>query len=225
LHPCNEEINSYFLPDNPEPIYTDIVPTEANHNRYDNAVRYADRQFGRIVDFIEEDGKLNNTIIVFTTDHGEDLLRRHGSSGHGMSIYNDEMHVPFVLYIPGQEHQDIYDNVAQVDFFPTLFDLLGYSNPEEFQGKIMKKNNRVLFYLQSFRYMIGSIKDNMKILFNMHDETIEIYNLSEDPGELNDLIDSIDSSKYFNATMGWYSCQMEYYDLELWNEGVLAPEC
>ena len=217
--------NSYFLPDNPEPIYTDVIRGKPNHNRYDNAVRYADRQFGKIVDFIESEGKMNNTVIVFTTDHGEDLLHRHNESGHGMSVYNEEMHVPLVLYIPGVEHQDIYDNVAQIDFFPTLFDLLDYSTPEEFQGKIMRENNRIIFYIQSFRYMIGSIKDNIKLIFDMHGEEIEVYNLTEDPEELNDLVDSIDYSKYFNVTMSWYSCQMEYYDLELWNEGIIVPDC
>jgi len=224
FYPDDKE-NSFFLPDIPESVLTDIIPTPANHNRYDNAVRYADRQFGKIVDFIEDNGKMNNTIIVFTTDHGEDLLYRHNESGHGMSIYNEEMHVPLVLYIPGQEHRDIYDNVAHIDFFPTLFDLLNYSVPEEFQGKVMRKNNRIILYLQSFRYMIGSIKDNIKIIFDMQNEEIEVYNLTEDPEELSNLVDFIDYSKNFNATMSWYSCQMEYYDLELWNEGVIVPDC
>ncbi len=194
-------------------------------NRYDNALLFIDKQIQRIIDVIEKKGEMNNTIIIITSDHGEDLEGQHDQYGHGMSIYDEEIHIPFIMYIPGIGHKDIYDNVAQIDLFPTIFDLLGYSIPEEFQGKVMRKNSLIISYIQSYRYYMGLIDNDMKIILDMHDEEIELFNLTEDPQELNNLVGSVNHSVYFNELMEWYLCQLDYYDKELWTKGELAPKC
>ena len=194
-------------------------------NRYDNALLFMDKQVGRMMDVLEEKGVLNNTIVIITSDHGEDLESKHDKYGHGMTVYNEEIHVPLIMYIPGVEHEDIYNNVNQIDFFPTLFDLLGYSIPKEFQGKIMRERNLIIFYIQTFRYYIGLIDDNMKIMLDMQDEKVEVYNLTEDPDELNNLVNSINYSVYLDEAMAWHSCQMKYYENKLWEKGELAPKC
>lgn len=66
---------------------------------YDGAITYVDEQIGLLVDALEDRGVLDNTILVVTSDHGEEF-GEHGHVLHGHSLYRQSIHVPLVLWNP-----------------------------------------------------------------------------------------------------------------------------
>lgn len=189
------------------------------HDKYDNALRYVDIQVGKIINFIEENNLSNNTIIMLTSDHGEDLENRHGLSDHGKSIYEEELIVPAMIYLPNINHTIVEDKVSHIDFLPTLLDLLDYPIPKEFQGEIMRKNRPIYFVTQSHKYLIGMIQNDTKIILDINRDLSEVYNLEKDPLEL-DNIDSKEYSEDMLKLLFWHYCQKDYYQKQRWETGL-----
>ncbi len=92
---------------------------------YDGAVAYVDHAFGRLLDALDARGTLDDTWIVFTSDHGEELWD-HQRVGHGHTMFEELLHVPLVIAGPGAAagHR-VSTPVSLVDIAPTLLDCLG----------------------------------------------------------------------------------------------------
>ncbi|HEC05682.1 MAG TPA: DUF229 domain-containing protein, partial [Thiolapillus brandeum] len=105
-------------------------------NRYINASHHVDLQIGRILDTLEEQGLLENTIVVITGDHGEEFMEK-GHWGHNAGFHEEQIHVPMVLHIPGRAPEKIPWLTSHMDIIPTLMPLLGVKNPvaDYAQGK------------------------------------------------------------------------------------------
>ena len=73
----------------------------AEINAYDGAIRYLDEALRELFDALERRGVLDNTIVVLTSDHGEQF-GEHGLINHGNSLYMPLLHVPLVIYAPGR---------------------------------------------------------------------------------------------------------------------------
>lgn len=102
---------------------------------YDGEVAYTDDEFGRLIETLRDRDELDNTIVVLTSDHGEEFLE-HGGFEHGHSLYEELTRVPWILWAP--EHLEparIETAVAHVDLAPTLGGLLGFGIPSPFRGR------------------------------------------------------------------------------------------
>ena len=96
-----------------------------------------DTHVGTILDTLEDCGLRDNTIIVFTSDHG-DMMGSHRLLAKCVQ-FEEAVRVPFLLHLPGQtQGRHIHQNVSQVDVVPTLLDLLGQPVPEHLQGKSLR---------------------------------------------------------------------------------------
>ncbi len=93
-------------------------------NRYTNSAHWIDVQVGRIYDALEAEGLLENTVIIITGDHGEEFLEK-GFWGHNSSFVEEQTHVPMVMWVPGQAHQEIDYMTSHLDIGTTLLQLLG----------------------------------------------------------------------------------------------------
>ena len=107
---------------------------------YDGAVRNLDMEIERHVRKLEELGILDDTLIIITPDHGEEILER-GSLGHAScsmagTLYDENIRIPLIMRYPKALPQGrvIETQVSQVDIMPTIFDILGYSMPELTEG-------------------------------------------------------------------------------------------
>jgi len=107
---------------------------------YDGAVRNLDMEVERYVKKLEELGILDDTLIIITSDHGEEILER-GSLGHAScsmagTLYDEDIRIPLIMRYPKALPQGrvIETQVSQVDIMPTIFDMLGYSMPELTEG-------------------------------------------------------------------------------------------
>ena len=110
---------------------------------YDGEVRTVDDQIGRYTRKLEELGILDDTIVIVTSDHGEELLER-GNVGHSScslagTLYEEVIRVPFVVRCPrclpcGKK---VEPQVSQIDIMPTIFDMLGMQIPDETEGRTL----------------------------------------------------------------------------------------
>ena len=208
---------SFYKPDEDRGINSG---GEDIQNIYDNSLRYVDAQVGKIIDSIEENNETENTIIIVTSDHGHDLNNEHKINEHGNSIYNEELIVPTMIFFPGIEHQIIEDQISTIDLVPTLIDTLGYEIPKEFQGEVMKKDRPIFFITQSHKYLIGMILNDTKIIADINRELLEIYELDEDPEELNNIEYSKKYKEKVLRLLLWDYCQRDYYTNERWKANL-----
>ncbi len=108
---------------------------------YNGEIRTADDMVGRIYTFLEEQGILDNTVIILTADHGEELLER-GSIGHASTnwtgnVYEETLHVPLIIRYPRALTPGtvIGPVVETLDILPTLHEMFGIPCWLPFQGK------------------------------------------------------------------------------------------
>ncbi len=98
-------------------------------------ITLVDEMVGTILDALERNGVADNTVVVFTSEHGE------MAGDHGMlekrSMYEESARVPLIMHVPGisNSHQMVEGAVGHVDLVPTILDLMGASLPDHLQGK------------------------------------------------------------------------------------------
>ena len=178
----------------PPPPYN----SEYSHDLYSGEVAYTDASLGRLFDRLKATGKYENTMIILTADHGE-ALGEKGEKTHSYFAYNNTIHIPYIIRIPGSEGVEINKNVAHIDIFPTICDVLDIDIPDHIQGDSLagvmrgedKKDKYIYFesltpYLnRDWAPLRGFIKGNDKFI----DQPIrEFYDLSGDMSEEKNLI-------------------------------------
>jgi len=203
-------MDSWQPPKKPKHIFaTDVSPTQLGNFRrlYDEYIAYTDAEFGRLYEKLHKSGKLDNTWIVFTSDHGEMFER--GISGHiTPTLYESITHVPLIIAAPGQQvRQDIYSLTSCVDLLPTLLHISGQAIPEWTEGIILppfsqasSDPDRSIFTVEAkenskwkplTKSTVAMIKGNYKLIqykgYSKVPEHHELYDLAIDPEELNNL--------------------------------------
>lgn len=203
---------------------------------YNACVTEMDDMVGRVIQSLKDKGLYENTIIIYTTDHGEHLFE-HGLRGkHNMN--EDAINVPFIISYPKLFQQNVFNNtnVSFVDLMPTLAELINGETPETAQGislvNLLKNNeeikNRTVF--SEFRganyNLLPGIKNvpsrmmkkgDYKFIYT-HGIIDQLYNTKEDPDELNNLIFSdkhqaIYKEMYFQTLADWRF--QEYSPIEI----------
>ena len=101
---------------------------------YDAEIRAFDFQLGVFLAALEEQGLLDESLIVFVSDHGEELLD-HDSALHGYTLYEEQLRIPLVIRHPEFPARRVSGLSRQVDVLPTLLELLGIAIPEALQGE------------------------------------------------------------------------------------------
>jgi len=162
---------------------------------YDAEIATADAQLGRLLDTLELQGRLAQTLVVVTGDHGE-MLGEHGEATHGFFIYDAATHIPVIVAGPGVPAREVADQVRIVDLMPTSLELLGVPVPRTVQGTSLlplARGQRLSLIAQSEswypRYHYGWSE-----LFSVQDERFhyiraprpELYDLQADARELVD---------------------------------------
>jgi hypothetical protein len=119
----------------PDVFAESVPPPELGPRRsYDEFVLYLDSEFGRFYGGLEASGLLENTWVIFTSDHGE--LFERGIVGHGTPVlYQPLVRVPLLIFEPGREvGSEIHDLTSAVDLMPTLAQITGHAIPVWTEG-------------------------------------------------------------------------------------------
>jgi len=114
-----------------------IQPTESQiefiKTRYDQEIYFNDVSFGELLDTMKKHGIYDDSIVLFTSDHGEEFFD-HGGVGHGRTLYNDQIKIPFIIKMGRLERGLHHERVQLIDIYPTIMDLLRLSLPYKLDG-------------------------------------------------------------------------------------------
>ena len=166
-------------------------------------ITFLDYEVGRIIDALKETGQYDNTIIIFTSDHG-DMLGGHGLITKGVGTpYEEVYNIPLIMRVPGMATSGEDDRTLTnlVDLAPTLLDLCDAESLESAQGKslrpVLEGTSRAdhwndayaEFFGQRFVYTQRMVwHGDWKYVFSPGGID-ELYNLTNDPHERVNLID------------------------------------
>jgi arylsulfatase A-like enzyme len=174
---------------------------------YDEYLASVDAEFGRLYDFLEETGIADNTHIILTSDHGQ--LFERGVHGHVSELlYEPIIHVPLLIAKPGQQQRrDVHTPTSCVDLLPTLLGTVGYAIPDWCEGKVLPVSGaetgdeeRSVFSLEAklnathrplSKATVALIRGPYKLIhyfgYDGYNDEYELYDLDNDPEELDDL--------------------------------------
>lgn len=162
---------------------------------YWGEVSFNDASLQRLLDRLRSLGLEENTIIVFTADHGEEFWE-HGGWGHDKTLYGEILHVPLVVADPranGDHGSRSSNSVELVDLLPTLLELAGVEAPAAIDGKPLRgesgvarsayavsaNEGRELFALTRYPWkLIADPRSGKRLLFNLEDDPKEVRDLS-----------------------------------------------
>ncbi len=104
---------------------------------YDGCTRQFDDQVGKILDSLKANGLDKNTIVLVTSDHGDNHYEEGVTLGHGLTFNGglQANHVPLVFHIPGTAAAKIPSHVRTIDIAPTIADLTGVEKPASWEGQ------------------------------------------------------------------------------------------
>lgn len=116
---------------------------EDKKNAYKNAIFYNDKLTGDILSFLQKIGDLGNSVVIITSDHGEEFYE-NGHFGHNNSFSDYQTKVPMVMYIHGFEPKNTNYLTTHYDIVPTIMNILGIKNDvsDYSFGKNMLEDNK-----------------------------------------------------------------------------------
>ena len=91
---------------------------------YDNCIAYLDGQVGRLISFLRRSPGWDNTVVIITSDHGEEF-GGHGRYSHGEDLYREALHVPLIITGPGVRPGVSNALVNSTDLFVTIMEMAG----------------------------------------------------------------------------------------------------
>lgn len=186
--PLNKNVKYQYAPD---PLREQTMQKRVQQN---NAmVTHMDARIGDIINALKEKGLYENTLIVFTSDHGINF-GENGVAGK-VCLYEPSVTAPLIIKAANiKENSKIKDRVYLQDISPTLFDILNLKTkePTDFESLlplITKKGNaRKSIYLAMFDDQRGIISENKKLIIYPKTGVLELYDLKKDPWETNNVI-------------------------------------
>ncbi len=160
---------------------------------YYACITYLDAQVGRILDALKKSGQYENTIIIFTSDHGL-AIGSHGLFGK-QNLYEHSMQTPLIIAGPGVPKNKRSNAFAYLlDLFPTMCDLAGVKTPAEVEGLSLvpvltgKQKTRRQEIFTAYRNVQRAVRDRQwKLIVYPQINKRQLFDLKADPAELHDL--------------------------------------
>ncbi len=171
---------------------------------YMKVLKSLDDNVGRVLDYLEEHDLLDNTLVVYTSDQGF-YMGEHGWFDKRF-MYNESYHTPLVMRLPkGYERRgDVDEMVQNIDYAPTFMQLAGVDVPSDIQGESLvpllrgekpeKWRDQLYYHYHEYpaehavKRHYGVSTDRYKLIHFYNDiDEWELYDLQEDPSEMNNI--------------------------------------
>jgi len=187
-----------IFPHHPYTIPPDVPKfIEEPNNLYEsylNSLHFVDLVFQELYTGLERRGLLENTIIVFVSDHGEAFGQHKGNFGHENCIWEENVHLPCMIFNPEiiDDYYEFESIVTHSDVFATICDILDIKNPIGSQGTSVLDMNmsKVAFFASGTTNLEIGLRDGKyKAIYNFKTNSIRLYDLS------NSMIDEVDISE------------------------------
>lgn len=196
----------------------DLKSVELERARYSDSLSYVDSQIARVIQYLEEHHLMQNTVLVVTGDNGESFFEHQGL-GHLGLLYEEAVHVPFILYVPGIKHKIDDRPAMHIDIAPTLLSILGLPEHPGFQGLNLlsadhnSKRVRFLVSQSPFVHQFAVVQDSYKLLWRPLGRSLELYNIMQDPSEQKDLakLEPDKARQLAGYLKLWFQTQINYY--------------
>lgn len=182
------------------------------HAIYASQIKSADAMIGQLFDSLKTMGLYDDALIIYGADHGDELATRSDYAYHGCSFYNVVMHEAYSFRIPGVAPQELDGWISTTDIAPTILELAGIDIPDTVDGHSLvsainthTSPQRPVFFERGV-FTAGVVDGNYKYVLNpggaysqcapfngsdtdrtYANAVLEIYDLSADPDELNNL--------------------------------------
>lgn len=171
---------------------------------YDGEIAWTDAQLERLFSHLRSAGYADNTVIIITSDHGEEFLE-HGSVGHGYTMHREILHIPLIISGPGIP-SGATDSLlrSQTDILPTILELSSSEIPEHISGYSLLTTELPSRVIPASNLntttvdLTASVEmGNRKLIWNAVTDHSDMYETDVDPMELNplppdnDLVDSV----------------------------------
>ncbi len=185
-----------------EPYET--LPMSENAKLYASLITHTDKAIGNLIEYLEDNGLRDNTIIIFASDNGAalqaplDELKCNGDlKGRKAMMYEGGIKVPFIVNYPGKIGAGQVSNnlIYFPDVMPTLADYTGAELPQSIdgvsirpllEGKEQITDDRVLFWEFPGK-QVAVRKGDWKAVSVKRGSELELYNIADDPNEQNNL--------------------------------------
>jgi arylsulfatase A-like enzyme len=172
-------------------------------NRYQNTVRYQDFFVRNLIQQYKDMGLYEDTVFVITGDHGE-AFGEHGRFQHDKVPYEEGVRIPMMIHDSQRQGwmsggARVEQLANQLDLLPSITDLLGYRvEGGEYPGEPLwnlPESRTLNFSCWGSRECLASLEDGMKYVYNYGDRPDELYDLSRDPMEENNLLSGASESE------------------------------
>src|SRR5262249_2027964 len=102
---------------------------------YACGVKDFDRHFGQFIQNLKDQNLFENSVIILTSDHGEEFLE-HGGWEHGYSLFNHHVHVPLIIHLPDKTRRErrVHPIASVIDLMPTILDIERITRPAGLEG-------------------------------------------------------------------------------------------
>jgi len=172
-------------------------------DKYDVSIKMVDKQIGELYKFLKKNNLWDDTILIILGDHGTSLTD-HENYFSSSGLFDETIHVPFIIHLPGFEGKKIDGLVQNVDILPTILDYFDWSVNEEFDGKSFLNlikgqqiRDKVFFFdglapdikgvRTKNRKLIIARENSCNLCKSQHHKGIEEYDLIKDPNELTNI--------------------------------------
>ncbi|MCL7762984.1 sulfatase [Polaribacter sp. Z014] len=161
--------------------------------QYFGMVSHIDDSVGRILQFLEDNNLTENTIVIFTSDHG-DMFFEHNRRNKGVP-YEGSARIPFLIRYPKKIPSGKVINTAytNVDFTPTILSLMNVKTAAKFQGldtsddftnnKKEVNSDRITYFAKSGGWWASAVSDRYKLVIDKKEKPY-LFDLQKDPDEL-----------------------------------------
>ena len=134
---------SHFVDPHDAYVAHEGFPPSADPARglYDGEVAYTDHLIGQVLEALARSPHASTTAVIVTGDHGE-AFAEHGNQRHGFTVYDEEVRVPLLLFVPGLPPRRIDLARSTIDLAPTVTELLGLVPLEHWRGRSLLQDLR-----------------------------------------------------------------------------------
>ena len=189
--------------------------------QYFGMVSHIDDSVGRILKFLEDNNLVENTIIIFTSDHG-DMFFEHNRRNKGVP-YEASSRIPFVIRYPNRIAAGKVINTAytNVDFAPTILSLMNVKTDAKFHGldtsndftnsEKVVDSDRITYFAKSGGWWVSAVNDRYKLVIDKKEKPY-LFDLEKDPDELINFYYDKDYADLANRMQTELFKQLKKYD-------------